>query len=179
MKPAHPQAGKHNIRVTYTLSGTLEYRGRLLKQISTLQAAGIPCRLVYGDRGQRPLQREEYSFPIEVVPTPLKRSSLAYFLRQMRFGVVAGRKIAGSDATHVVCFALESLLAGTMAKRRRPDLRLIFDSNELHIESYIHPVKRWLWARVQKFCVPYCDAIMHAEGNPEYTFTFEQLPGIA
>ena len=165
MKPAIAQDSAEDIRVTYTLYGTLEHRGRLLKQISTLQAAGIPCCLVYGDRGERPLKRENYDFPIEVIPTPLKRSPLALFLRQMRFGYIAGRRIAGSDATHVVCFALESLLCGTLAKRKRPDLKLIFDSNELHIESYINPVKKRLWARVQKFCVPYCDAIMHAEGN--------------
>ncbi|MCU0772593.1 MAG: glycosyltransferase [Verrucomicrobia bacterium] len=165
MKPATPQAENQNVRVTYTLAGTLEYRGRLLKQISTLQAAGIPCRLVYGDRGERPLQREKYDFPIELIPTPRKGNPLAFFLRQMRFGFVAGREIAESDATHVVCFALESLLAGTMAKRRRPNLKLIFDSNELHIESYMNPVKKRLWARVQRFCVPYCDVIMHAEGN--------------
>jgi glycosyltransferase involved in cell wall biosynthesis len=83
----------------------------------------------------------------------------------MRFGFIAGRRIARSDATHVVSFALESLLAGTIAKRNRPDIKLIFDSNELHIESYINPIKKQLWARVQKFCVPHCDVIMHAEGN--------------
>jgi glycosyltransferase involved in cell wall biosynthesis len=145
--------------------GTLQYRGRLLKQIAAQQAAGFQCRLIYGDRGELPLKREDFSFPIEVIPTPRKRNPLALFVRQIRFAFKAAPRIAASDATHVLCFALESLLAGALAKRKRPDLKLIFDSNELHIEAYLHPVKKWLWARVQKFCIPYCDVIMHAEGN--------------
>lgn len=152
-------------KVTFTYVGTLEYRGRLLKQIATLQAAGHECRLIYGDRGERPLKREDYGFPIEVIQTPWKWGSLVYFLHQLRFGFVASRKIAVSDATHVVTFSLESLLAGTLAKRKRPDLKLIFDSNELHIEAYVNWMKKKLWAPIQKFCIRYCDVIMHAEGN--------------
>ena len=158
------QAGNH-VKITYTVVGVLAFRGRLLKEIATLQAAGFKCRVVYGDRGDRPFRQDDFDFPVEVIPTPFKRSGFALFLRQLRFGFVAARRIANSDATHVVSLSLESLLAGALAKRKRPDLKLIFDSNELHIESYMSPVKKRLWAPIQKFCVPYCDAIMHAEGN--------------
>jgi glycosyltransferase involved in cell wall biosynthesis len=78
---------------------------------------------------------------------------------------VAGRRIAASEVSHVVSFSLESLLAGALAKRRNPKIKLIFDSNELHIEAYVHPVKKKLWAPIQKFCIQYCDVIMHAEEN--------------
>lgn len=152
-------------KVTCVLYGTLQYRGRLLKQIAALQAEGIPCQLIYGDRGELPLNKGDFNFPIEVIPTPDKGHPLLLFLRQLRFCWKAAKSIVRSDATHALCFSLTTALAGVLAKRKRPDLKVIFDSNELHIESYINPVKKRLWAVVQKYCVPRCDVIMHAEGN--------------
>lgn len=152
-------------KITYTFAGTLDYRGRLLKQIDSLQAAGHECRLILGDSLDRPLRKTEYDFPIEVIPTPRRREGLGLFLRQLRFGYSAGRKIAESDATHVVSHALESLLAGALAKRRRPEIKLIFDCKEMHIEACMNPVKKMLFRWLQKFCLPYCDVVMHAEGN--------------
>jgi glycosyltransferase involved in cell wall biosynthesis len=152
-------------KITYVYTGRLEYRGRLLKQISTLQEAGHDCRLMYGAWGETPLQKEDFNFPIEVIPTPRKFGALALFFNQLKFGYMAGHRIADSDATHAVCFSLESLLAGAVAKRRKPELKLIFDSNELHIESFVSRNKRNLWAPIQKFCIRYCDLIMHAETN--------------
>jgi glycosyltransferase involved in cell wall biosynthesis len=143
----------------------LQYRGRLLKQIAALQETGIDCRLTYGDRGELPLKREDFNFPIEVIPTSWKGHPLLLFFRQLRFCSKAADKIADSDATHALCFSLQTTLAGVLAKRKRPNLKVIFDSNELHIESYINPIKKRLWSLVQKFCVTRCDVIMHAEGN--------------
>ncbi len=156
---------RNGIKVACTLVGTLAIRGRLLKQLAALKTAGISTKLYYGDIGEVPLKREDFDFPIEVISTPLKKSKAVLFLRQMRYGLQAGRRIAESDATHVICFALESLLAGVVAKRRRPELKLIFDSSELHVEAYINPVKKRVWAMIQKYCVPFCDIIMHAEEN--------------
>ncbi len=165
MEPTPNPPNTNGVKITYTVFGNLAFRGRLLRQVATLQAAGFDCRVVFGDRGDQPFQPENFNFPVEVIPTPFKGSTTALFLRQLRFGYLASQRIARSDATHVVSLSLESLLAGALAKRKRPDLKLIFDSNELHIESYINPVKKRLWAPIQSFCIPYCDAIMHAEGN--------------
>lgn len=152
-------------KVACVLWGTLQFRGRLLKQIAALQEAGLPCHLYYGDRGEVPLRKEEFDFPIEVIPTSWKGHPLLLFLRQLRFCITAGRMIAKTDATHVLCFSLQTALAGVLAKRRRPGIKVIFDSNELHIEAFIHPMKKRLWNLVQKYCTPRCDVIMHAEGN--------------
>ncbi len=159
------EASIPNPKVTCVLWGTLQHRGRLLKQIAALQAAGIECRLIYGDRGEVPLRKDDFNFPIEVIPTPWQGHPFVLFLRQLRFCFKTAPRIAASDATHALCFSLTTALAGVLAKRKRPELKVVFDSNELHIEAYIHPVKRRLWALVQKFCVPRCDVIMHAEGN--------------
>ena len=169
--------GTKGVKITFTYQGMLEYRGRLLKQIATLQAAGFDCRLIYGDWGGRPFKAGDYDFPIEVIPTTKGAFPLALFFRQLRFGYLAGRKIAESDATHVVSFALESALAGALAKRRRSGLKYIIDMNELHIESYISRIKKILWAPIQKFCARKADVIMHAEGNRLEYFKKNHDPG--
>lgn len=156
---------KNKAKVKCVLYGTLQYRGRLLKQISALQADGIGCDLIYGDRGEISLNKEDYNFPIDVIPTPAEGHPLMLFFRQLKFCRKAAKKIAASDATHALCFSLTTLLAGVLAKKKRKNLKVIFDSNELHIESFIHPMKKRLWAIVQKYCVPHCDVIMHAESN--------------
>lgn len=154
-----------NPRVACVLWGTLQYRGRLLKQIAAMKEAGFDCRLIYGDRGEVPLNPSDFDFPIEVIPTPQQGHPLGLFLRQLRFCRRAAKSIAESDATHALCFSLQTLLAGVLAKRKRPGIKVIFDSNELHIESYINRMKKILWGFVQKCCVPRCDVIMHAESN--------------
>lgn len=166
-----------NSKVTCVLWGTLQYRGRLLKQIAALQEAGIDCSLIYGDQGELPLKHENFNFPIEVIPTLSNVHPLRLFIRQLSFCSKAAKKIAASDATHVLCFSLTTVLAGVLAKRKRPDLKVIFDSNELHIEAIINPVKKRLWAIVQKYCVPHCDVIMHAESNRLDYFKKNHEPG--
>lgn len=152
-------------KIVYTLVGTLDFRGRLLKEVATLQEAGLNVRLLLGDREQVPLDRSKYSFDIESIPAPFRWGMTVHFLYTLKFCWQAARRIAASDDTHVVCFSLESLLAGALAKRRRPEIKLIFDSNELHVECAINPARKKLLAWIQEFCVPYCDVIMHAESN--------------
>ena len=116
-------------RVACVLWGTLQYRGRLLKQISALQEAGIPCHLYYGDRGEVPLDKGNFDFPIDVIPTPLQGNPLGLFFRQLGFCSKAAKRIAESDATHALCFSLTTAMAGVLAKRRRPGIEVVFDSN--------------------------------------------------
>lgn len=169
---------KSRPQIVFTYVGTLEFRGRLQKEIATLQAAGYECSLIYGDSGERPLIRENFDFPIRIIPTPGKYGKWILFLMQLRFGILASRLLAKSNATHVVGFSLESMLAGSLAKRRRRDIKLIFDSNELHIECYIHPLKKKIWSPIQKFCAKHCDVIMHAEPNRlEYFLKHHDPPG--
>ncbi|MFK7911765.1 MAG: glycosyltransferase [Akkermansiaceae bacterium] len=164
-------------KVTCVLYGTLQHRGRLLKQIAALQAEGVECDLIYGDRGELPLDKNDFNFPIKVIPTPAEGHPLLLFIRQIRFCFKASKLIAKSDTTHALCFSLTTALAGVLAKRKRQGLKAIFDSNELHIEAHINPIKKALWSFVQKYCVPRCDVIMHAEGNRLEYFKEHHDPG--
>jgi glycosyltransferase involved in cell wall biosynthesis len=150
---------------TFVFVGTLDYRGRLLKEIKTLQNAGFECRLVLGNIGEREVDGSRYDFEIKEYRVPCFRGKIRYFFEQLRFAWRAGRKIATSDAEVVFCLALDGVLAGVVARWLRPSLRLIFDSNELHLESFNSRIKRAVWRPLQALAVKSCDAIVHAESN--------------
>ena len=151
--------------MVFAYVGTLDYRARLKKQIASLRTAGFDCRLVLGDLEERPLDLSAVDIPVDVVRVPIRHGRLAWFLWQLRYGWVAGKRIAAGDPDTVVCISLESLLAGVRAKRIRPGIRLVFDSNELHIESYASRLKRMVWRGIQNHALRYCDVIIHAEPN--------------
>ncbi len=151
--------------VTFVFVGTLEYRGRLLKEIKTLQNAGFECRLVLGNIGEREVDASRYDFEIKDYRVPCFRGKIRYFFEQLRFAWQAGREIAASRSDFVFCLALDGVLAGVVAKRFRPSLRLIFDSNELHLESFNSRLKRAVWKPLQAIAIRCSDAILHAEPN--------------
>jgi glycosyltransferase involved in cell wall biosynthesis len=162
-------------QVVFAYIGTLDYRARLKKQIASLRDAGFDCNLVLGDLGERPIDPASCDYPVEVIRVPIGHGRIAWFFWQMRFAWLAGRRIAAGSAGTVVCVSLESLLAGVLAKRRRPGLRLVFDSNELHIESYMSRLKRLVWRPIQKFALRYCDVVFQAEAN-RLKYFGEQYP---
>jgi hypothetical protein len=151
--------------VIFVFVGTLDYRGRLLKEIKTLQKAGFRCRLMLGNIGEREVNASRYDFEIKEYRVPCFRGKIRYFFEQLRFAWQAGREIAASEADTVFCLALDGVLAGVVAKRLRPSLRLIFDSNELHLESFNSRLKRTLWRPLQAIAIRSADTIIHAEAN--------------
>lgn len=152
-------------KLAFVFVGTMDFRGRLLKEIRTLTAAGFKCRLILGNIGERKVESGRYDFPISEYQVPCFRGKLRYFWEQLRFARRAGREIAASDADTVLCLALDGVLAGVFAKRRRPSLRLVFDSNELHLESFNSKLKRAIWRPLQALAIRGSDAILHAEAN--------------
>jgi glycosyltransferase involved in cell wall biosynthesis len=73
--------------------------------------------------------------------------------------------IAESSADTVVCLALGALMAGKWAKDLSPGLRIIYDNNELQIESIASLPKKVIWNWFQNRGVRACDAVFHAEQN--------------
>ena len=151
--------------VMFAYVGALEFRGRMLKQMATLKKAGISCRLVLGQTRPEPPRAADFEFPIQCIRVTQEEGKLRTLCSQFRFAWKAAVLIAASSADAVVCVSLEALMAGVWAKRRRPSLQLVFDSNELHIESYLSRLKRAIWRPVQNYGLRRCDAILHAEAN--------------
>jgi len=158
-----------NKHVTFTYVGPLQSRGRLFKQIKTLQGAGFEVDLIAGNT--QPIHKDQYGFPIKDMPVDDSGSPLKSFMEQMRFARNAAIQIASGDTDVVVCLGLQSLLAGVLAKQRRTNLCLIFDCNELHIESFSGFAKKAVWRVLHNYAIKRCDAIIHAESNRLKYFT--------
>jgi glycosyltransferase involved in cell wall biosynthesis len=137
----------------------------LLKQIRTLQRAGVTCDLVLGDTAFRETGSTSADFPVTSFPVDIDGSPLRSFLETIKFCRLASKVIAGSKADTVVCLALGALMAGKWAKDARKDLRLIYDNNELQIESIASRFKKVIWNRLQNQGLQASDVIFHAEGN--------------
>ncbi|MEM1084360.1 MAG: glycosyltransferase [Verrucomicrobiota bacterium] len=160
---SRPQGSEREICFVYV--GTLDFRGRLQKEITTLQQVGFRCRLLLGNIGEREVDASRFAFPIEVAPVPAYRGKLAFHFKTLWFGWKTGRMLAESDCETVICLGLEALPAGIFAKRKRPGLKVVFDSNELHLEAIMSRVKRLLWRPWQRLGIRAADAILHAEPN--------------
>lgn len=145
--------------------GVLEIRGRVLKQVKTLQKTGVRCSLVHGDTSGNKNRRVDFPCEVDFVDVGDRFGPVALFLKQIWFCWVASDLIAAKNPSHLVCIGLESLLAGFFAKLRRRSLVLVFDSNELHVDSYSNPLKKFVWGQLERRLVGSCDTIIHAEEN--------------
>jgi len=163
-------------RVAFAYIGPLEYRGRLLKQAATLQQAGLQVEVHLGRSGGGTADFSRFPFP--VIPFRVREDihPAVSFFSQMCYAWVAGRRIARSGARAVVCIGLESLMAGVVAKRGNPRLRLVYDNKELHIESYLKVWKQAVWRSLQQRALARCDAVLHAEANRLQYFVARYAP---
>jgi glycosyltransferase involved in cell wall biosynthesis len=158
-------AKKTIAEVVFVYVGELEYRGRLRKEIRSLRDAGAACRLVIGNVSGKPVDPALHYFPIEEHPVPLFNGKARFFLRLFPFAWTCGRKIARSGCDVVFCLGIYAVLAGVVAKWFRPGLRLVFDNNELYLESFQNRLKRAIWKPLQKMAIRSSDFIIHAERN--------------
>lgn len=151
------------MKVCFTYSGPLQYRGRLFKQIRTLQNAGVECVLIHGQTESEAPDYSIYDFPVIPVRVIEDRFKILTLASQLQFAQKAAKLIAKSGANTVVCVALQSALSGAIAKSRNPALRFIFDNNELSLEMIGERLKRKIWSFIHDYILKQADVIIHAE----------------
>ena len=175
------------MEICFTYLGPLRYRGRLFKQIKTLQKAGHECLLIHGQTEKKPPDYSGYNFPVFPVRVVQERLKLLTLASQLHFAYKAAKLIEKIGANIVVCVALQSALSGAIAKSLKPDLRFIFDNNELSLEMYGSGPKRRIWAIIQNYILKRADVVMHAEkrrleyfcknyNSTAHHFVLENLP---
>ncbi len=151
------------MKIAFTYLGPLRYRGRLFKQIKTLQEAGHECMVIHGRTEDKEPDYSVYNFPvipIRVVQDKFKPLTLAM---QFLFANRAANVILSVRADAVVCVALQSALSGALAKKRKKSLFFVYDSNELSLETFASRLKHRVWRSVQDYVLKYADVVMHAE----------------
>jgi len=169
------------------MSGPLRFRGRMFKQIKTLQDAGIECVLVHGWSEDQKPDYSVYSFPVTPIRVIWEKSKLLTLYSLFRFNYSAARAIERSGAAAVVCINLGTALGGALAKKQNPRVKYIFDSNELSLEMYNQGIKGRIFAAIQSFALKHADIVMHAEAhrleyfnktypNKAQPFLLENLP---
>ncbi len=151
--------------VIFVFIGILKYKGRLLKQIATLQEAGYQCILIHGQvETQKPIYKE-YSF--KVVPIRVKRSTnkILNFTRHLNFNIQASTLIRNMRPDFVLCEELYGSLSGAIVKITNPKIVFIFDCNELFMHMGMKQVKLLLWRPIHNLVYSKADVVLHAENQ--------------
>lgn len=152
-----------NSTICFTYLGPLRYRGRMFKQIETLQAAGHECVVIHGRTED--VEPDYSRYPFRVIPIRViqERHKLLTLATQLWFNFRAARRIRELRPRAVVCIALQSALAGSLAKKAIPSLNYVFDCNELSLEVLPPGMKRQMWKAVQCRVLRNANTVMHAE----------------
>ena len=148
--------------------GKIKYQTRLLKQIKLLMhndyaVTAFTGSEIYYDELKKDSNIENFNF--DIINKDIKygrKIKFLTFINQLVFNIKIGKRIADSSFGYVLCEELTCLLAGVVAKKINPEIKLIFDNTELSIERY-NGMKYNIFYFLQKKCLPYCDYIIHTE----------------
>lgn len=152
---------KHNI--AFIFIGKLAYQGRILKQIKSLEKIGSQIILVLGNINNEEKGLEKFNFQIIEKVVRYNISKVFSFLSQLYFNIVTFLVLSQKkNIKFVQCCGLATLPSGVLLKLFNNQLKLIYDSTELSVERE-SGVKRYIWEKIQIFCLPYCDFIIQAE----------------
>lgn len=152
-----------NKRVAYLLYGNFDYISRAKKQINSLLNRGFDVRIFNGVFSEIEMAAQTH-YNIKRLKINQGKSRLTNFFSILQFNFQAHKEILKSESDFIICRELSVLVAGVLAKKKRPDLKLIFDNNELSIETH-SGIKKRIWGYIQKICLLYCDVVIHAEKN--------------
>lgn len=153
------------MKVCFTYVGPLKFRGRLFKQIKTLQREGFECLLIHGQTEDNPPDYSIYDFPVFPIRVRQGKLRILTLASQLNFAQKAARVIKKIGVGTVVCVALQSALSGAIAKNQNPKIKFIFDNNELSLEMINSGVKRKVWSVIHKYIIRHTDVIIHAENQ--------------
>ena len=151
------------MKVVFVFAGILKFKGRLLKQIRTLQEAGHECVLVHGQVEDTPPDYTAYPFEVRPIRLCRHKNKLINFCRHMEFNRIAARALDELAPGAVVCVELYGALSGALARARNPGLRFIFDSNELFMHMGMRPLKKLMWGPLHAWVFGRADVVTHAE----------------
>lgn len=151
------------MKVVFVFAGILKFKGRLLKQIRTLQKAGHECVLVHGRVEDELPDYSTYGFEVESIRLRRHPNGIINYLRHLRFNIQAARAIRRLSPGAVVCVELYGALSGALARSRNRGLRFVFDCNELFMHMGMRPLKRMMWRPIHSWIFRKADVITHAE----------------
>lgn len=153
------------MKVIFVFAGLLEYKGRLLKQIATLQDAGHECILIHGQKEDIPPDYSAYNFkvfPFRLIRHPKK---LKNYFNHMRFNFQVARKTLELCPEAIVCVELCGVLSGVIIRILRRSILFVFDCNELFMHMGMNRFKKIGWSPIHSLAFRKADIVIHAEEN--------------
>jgi len=154
---------KNNI--AFIFIGKLAYQGRILKQIKSLKKIGSQVILVLGNINNEEKGLEKFNFQVIEKVVWYNISKVFSFLSQMYFNIITFLVLSKKkNIKFVQCCGLATLPSGVLLKLYNNKIKLIYDSTELSVERE-SGIKKYIWKKIQVFCLPYCDFIIQAEAN--------------
>ena len=153
------------MRVVFVFAGLLEYKGRLLKQIATLQEAGHECILIHGQTETTQPDYLNKSFP--VIPLTINCHSNKFFnyANYIRFNFQAAHQITHLKPDAIVCIELRAALSGALTRLSGSKSFFVFDCNELFMEMGMPHLRKLLWRPIHSLAFITANAVLHAEEN--------------
>ena len=152
--------------IAYILHGNYEFISRAKRQVTALTRNGHRVKIFEGIFN-RPKMTSPATNDHVCLSTYEGRSPLINFLSLfLGFNMRVSKRILEEKTNfdYIICRELSTLFAGVLVKRKRRNTKLIFDSNELSVEVHSGMKKR-VWNLIQRFCLPYCNVVIHAEEN--------------
>jgi glycosyltransferase involved in cell wall biosynthesis len=150
-----------NKRVAYVLHGNYQYISRAKRQISVLRDEGIEVVIFNGLFSKKKI-KDELSDKFNKFYIVENRNKLYNFYQIIKFNIKISKLLNNFD--FIICRELSVLPAGVFAKKKSPEIKLIFDSNELSVETF-SGAKKKIWSFIQKRSLKYVDKVIHAEKN--------------
>ncbi len=151
------------MKIIFIFAGILKYKGRLLKQLSTLVENGFDCLLIHGRVEKELPDYSKYSFQIKSIRLKRSRNPIKNFSNSIIFNFKAGLLAKKLGADYIVCEELWSSLSGIVFKFLSRNRKFIFDCNELFLDMGMNKFKQLLWQPIHSMAFRKADIIMHAE----------------
>ena len=166
------------MKICFVYLGPLRYRGRLFKQIKTLQNAGHECLLIHGRTEETIPDYSAYTFSVIPFRVIQEKNKLMTLVTQIYFNFRVAKEISKIEPDSIVCLALGGALSGALAKKKNSNIQFCYDCNELFLESTKSKLKKIVWGKIQARVLKYADIIFHAETNRMQYFN-EKYPSKA
>lgn len=143
--------------VIYIFHGDYNLLSRVKRQVESISKYYYNVTLLNGFFNKEP----QYNLNYAIVKRKIRSSNnpLVNFFFLLQFNLSLYRYVNVSDSI-IICRELSVLISGVLIKIIRGG-KLIYDSNELSVETYFG-YKKIIWRLIEKISIKYCDAIIHA-----------------
>jgi glycosyltransferase involved in cell wall biosynthesis len=150
------------MNLAYVLLGNYKLISRAKRQIKALKKEEFDIYLFNGIFNAKD-KNEEKENKVEYFNIKQGKSPLLNFIYLILFNLKVSYLILKSNFYEmVICRELSTLLSGYIVKIFNKKIKLVYDSNELSVETH-YGIRKKIWKFLESIFIKKCDLIIHAE----------------